>query len=559
MEWFADWLFGWFYELMYILQRSICFLIDFIKNLFSILIGLDTVTIDGQQTDLLTHFLFSDTVWYAFLGVLLIGVILLFVFVGVAIVRSEMTDGQNKKTKGQIMTKALQSFVIFLIVPVILTAGIMLTNAVMSSISGSMTGQMFSGSGNSTIGGQILVTTGNDAFIGAGNERQQIEYQFISGLLDYNDLDIVKKYYDLSDMNFFVGIAGGLVILIMFVMSVITFIQRIFDIILLYIISPVSVATIPADDGGRFKLWREMLISKVLGAYGIILSMNIYFMIIPQISSVDFFGNSFANGIVNLLFVIGGAFAVTKGNMVIAQLTGSNAGTQEAQQMMSNMQSGAMIARTAGGMASGLAGRFIGGSDYMKNKKQGAGFVDNVKGVAKSGRNKTTVPNEKTKRTAGQMMKGALRLATLPIGAAKDLLQGGAITMGKNFIPRMRNVINGTSFLSHADYKEKKCLEDKKNGTYEEDPAKKAVKATTENSGKKDGVNTVNKPKASKTATTVKLANNKTSELAAPTNSNKTTGNTAPKTPKSRYTISATPKKRSTSNKKSEDKGEKHE
>lgn len=45
----------------------------------------------------------------------------------------------------------------------------------------------------------------------------------------------------------------------------------------------------------------------------------------------------------------------------------------------------------------------------------------------------------------GNAAKGALRLATLPVGVMKDLLQGGAITAGKNFIPRVRNVIAGTT------------------------------------------------------------------------------------------------------------------
>lgn len=117
-----------------------------------------------------------------------------------------------------------------------------------------------------------------------------------------------------------------MVILVMFVMSAVMFVQRIFDIILLYIVSPASVSTIPLDDGGRFRIWREMLVSKVLSAYGIILSMNIFFLVVPQISQITFFGNAFKDGIVQLLFVIGGAFSITKANMIIAQLTGSNAG-----------------------------------------------------------------------------------------------------------------------------------------------------------------------------------------------------------------------------------------
>ena len=46
-------------------------------------------------------------------------------------------------------------------------------------------------------------------------------------------MDVVSQYYKIRSLDFFFGIIGSLVILVMFVMSAISFIQRIFDIILL--------------------------------------------------------------------------------------------------------------------------------------------------------------------------------------------------------------------------------------------------------------------------------------------------------------------------------------
>ncbi len=535
----GDWLFGWVYDLLYILQKSICYILDFIKEIFCKLAGIETVAIDGKQEDLLSHFLLSDGVRNAFLGVFLVAVILLFVFVIIAIIKSEAADPQHKKTKGQILVKALQSFVIFLLIPFLLLAGIMLTNAVMGAINGSMAGAMTDGNANTYIGGQILVTSGHDAFKGDAGSREAIERMFVTGQLDYNNLDVVKHYYDLGDMNFFVGIAGGLVILIMFVMSAVMFVQRIFDIILLYVVSPASVSTISLDDGGRFRIWREMLVSKVLGAYGIILSMNLFFLIIPQVSKIAFFGNSFKDGVVQLLFVLGGAFAITKANMVISQLTGSNAGAQEAQQMLSNIHSGMHMARTAGHVAAGAAGMVIGGTDFLHSRRHGASFGESVSSTIHSQRNRredksdddkggpnnpsggggsggstangtsvrdaaknqrenetqanaTTNESENETNTAaaaaatanvresqaaneengsetetgntvaetaeetkngasfGSAVKGATRLATLPAGVLKDLIQGGVIVAGKNFVPRVRNVLKGNSVVNQA-------------------------------------------------------------------------------------------------------------
>ena len=553
-EWLTDVFFGWIYDVFYTLQKSICYLLDFIRDIFCKLAGIETVKIDGSEEEILSHFILSPAIRNAFLGVLLVGVILLFVFVIIAIIKSEAADPQHKKTKGQILVKSLQSFVIFLLIPFLLIAGIMLANVVVGAIHASMTGSMLDGNAASTIGGQILVTSGYDAYIGPAGSRAEIERMFVTGQLDYNSLSVVKRYYDLSEMNFFVGIAGGLVILVMFVMSAVMFVQRIFDIILLYIVSPASVSTIPLDDGGRFRIWREMLVSKVLSAYGIILSMNIFFLVVPQISQITFFGNAFKDGIVQLLFVIGGAFSITKANMIIAQLTGSNAGMQEMQQMMSNVHSGMHMVHTAGRVAAGAAGMIIGGTDLLTNRKHNATIGESLSAAIHSTRNQryeddgtdddpgggpdgggaggapengtdvqdaakkndaqqnttsapagqtggetpdtstaeaaanapatdsivseaasadvkdtqteggeTAVANgqseqadnveqaaEKSRVTFGAVAKGATRLATLPAGVLKDMIQGGVITAGKNFIPRVRNIVQGKSVVNHA-------------------------------------------------------------------------------------------------------------
>ena len=171
----GDWLFGWVYDLLYILQKSICYLLDFIREVFCKLAGIETVSIGGEQEDILTHFILSDGIRNAFLGVFLVGVILLFVFVIIAIIKSETADAQHKKTKGQILVKALQSFVIFLLIPFLLVAGIMLANVIVGAIHGSMTGAMYDGNSTSLIGGQILVTSGYDAYIGPAGQRAEVE------------------------------------------------------------------------------------------------------------------------------------------------------------------------------------------------------------------------------------------------------------------------------------------------------------------------------------------------------------------------------------------------
>ena len=385
---------------------------------------------------------------------MLIAVALLVVFVLVAIIRSEYAHGENKKSKGAILAKACHSFLIFLIVPFVLLAGITLSNTVVRAVNQSMNPYITQAETDTKIGGQILVTCGYYAYIGDEAEREEIEKMFITGELDYTDMNVVSQYYKIRDLDFFVGLIGGLAILIMFVMSAISFIQRIFDIILLFLVSPISVSTIPTDDGVRFKQWKEMLIGKVLSAYGIILAMNLFFIIIPQVQQISFFNDAFKDGIVKILFIIGGAFAVTKANLVIANLTGSQAGGNETRELIANMRTGTHITRTVGTTALALGGAVLGGKHFVDGNKSN-GFTSGVKSSFKTPVSKAVESNDNATKTA-RYAKMPTRIASMPLGVMKDLVSGGLVGVGKNFIPRVNNVIKGDTVFNHAQAIKKK-------------------------------------------------------------------------------------------------------
>ncbi len=447
-----DWLTDWFFDLLYAIQKSVCYIIDFIKEIFYMLAGVENVNIDGTETDLLSNFLLSESVKKAFWFIFLIAVILLVLFVIIAIVRSEYANSNEKKSKVYILGKACQSFLIFLMVPFILISGIALSNKVVSSVNQSMNPYILESGQEATIGGQMLVTSGYHAYIGDPEIREEIEIKFIVGELDYNDADVVSMYYEIRSLDFFVGIIGGLVILVMFVMSAITFIQRIFDIILLFIVSPISVSTIPTDDGIRFKQWKEMLINKVLGAYGIILAMNLFFIIIPQVQEIVFFNNAFKNGIVKILFLIGGAFAVTKANIVIANLTGSGSGGSETRELIANMRTGRNITRAVGGTAMAIGGALLGGKSFVTgNKSSGVsgGMSNTFKGQVSN-----PVSNNANASNSARYGKMPTRIASMPLGVMKDFATGGIVGATRNFIPRAKNVVQGDTMFNHAQAKQ---------------------------------------------------------------------------------------------------------
>lgn len=439
-----------FFTFLYTCFRCICELIDFIKEIFYMLCGIEQVEINGAKGDMLTSLLGSDSVKKAFLTISIIGVILLVLFTGIAILKSNY---QEKQSWAGALRKSGQSLLITLLIPFTVLAGILLTNTVMSSINVAM--NPYGNTAHPLIGGQFLSTIGNGCYIGS-EDKSVVLSKFVSGELDYKDVSLVKSYFNIQDMNYLIGILGGFVMLVMFVLSSISFIQRIFDIILLYLISPISIATIPLDEGNRFKVWKDMMIGKILSAYGIILVTNLFFLIIPQVYEMRFFSSDFKNGIVYILFLLGGSFAVSKANDVIARLCGADAGRNEMASMIYNIRSGMALSHAVSHKVGGMMGKFVGGSSYMKTRNRGGTRKQALQSSANARVNEHA--HKASKKPQGKVRKaigGVTRFATMPAGMLHDISQGGVIAMGKNFSSRLDNALHGTTLLNRNEVRPK--------------------------------------------------------------------------------------------------------
>ena len=436
-----------FFSFLYRFFAFICQLIDFIKSIFYMLVGITPVRVDGEETNMLTYMMGYPTVKKAFLLIFLIGFILLVVFTVVALIKVKYQEKQSWKS---VLEKTSKSFLVMLIIPFCLMAGILLTNTVMASVNMAMTPGTVA---NPTIGGEFLATIGNDCYIGSEPKDEAIA-KFVSGEHDYKDLDLIKRYFDIERMNYLIGILGGLVMLIMFVLSSITFVQRVFDIVLLYLISPITASTIPLDEGNRFKVWKDMTIGKVLSAYGVILSMNLFFLIMPIVYEITFFDNAFENGVVHILFLIGGSFAVTKATDIIARLSGSQQGGRELAEMIYNVRSAFAIQKALHNSASRGIGKLIGGSTYNRVRAKGGTRMEAFKASRDKRVNQRAIsPKDRAKKQSKlqKALKTPLRMASMPMGMIHDISQGGFVAFGKNFMPRLNNAIKGNTAFSHAE------------------------------------------------------------------------------------------------------------
>ena len=91
--------------------------------------------------------------------------------------------------------------------------------------------------------------------------------------------------YSPAHINPIILVFATIVLFHVLITSVWGLIKRIYDITILFLVMPGFAATIPLDDGLRFKKWQEKIVSSVFSAYGVLIGINLFFVLVPLIDS----------------------------------------------------------------------------------------------------------------------------------------------------------------------------------------------------------------------------------------------------------------------------------
>lgn len=141
---------------------------------------------------------------------------------------------------------------------------------------------------------------------------------------DKNDVKQVWFYYDLWSFNFVICIGALVVAAKLLIYLTFGLMKRIFELVVLFLIAAPISSLMPLDDGAALKKWREKFTSKVIAAYGPIVGLNLFFVILPFITEINFFNIPFVDSIVSMLFVIVGLIMVKDLCGTISELVGGD-------------------------------------------------------------------------------------------------------------------------------------------------------------------------------------------------------------------------------------------
>lgn len=367
-----------FYSILWSIIKTILNVVDEIQNAFYILSGVKGIPykIDGVDAEMSLleglfgimrtnegggykyHFDFNRPVHQAFIGMIIVFIII-FVFSVVASIIKISTNKQDKEampSMGKLLWKSMQSIGIVLILPVMICLFVSLMGLMMKYIDSLLGSVLLNGSGNS-IGSSIFTSNVSNEYMGYA---KRVGYK-----ISYDEL--INKIQSRDNFQWFLCLLSGTCCLVGLTMGSVTVTERLINIVLLYLVSPVICATNPLDDGKRWETWKDTFTAKLTTVAGNVISIYIFLYIIQffgdellsKCSSDSGDTSSFTLKIVFMLIAISGAFCCAKGGTLIAGLVSANQGQAEGMSFLASsklLSMGGQIAGKAVGAAAGITG-----------------------------------------------------------------------------------------------------------------------------------------------------------------------------------------------------------
>ena len=183
--------------------------------------------------------------------------------------------------------------------------------------------------------------------------------------------DAVSYFYSFASMNMLVLYIGAYLVLQSLFNASMGLVVRMYKCTALFVLAPAAIGLQPLDDGAAYKKWKGSFISNVLGAYGVIVALNLFFTVSGIVTQINLWDpeiwyNYGLNKFMQALFVVVGATQI-KG---LAKMVGDMIGAANA------MEEGASAVGEVGKLAQGM-GKMAGGI-----AKGGAFAVSGAKAIA---------------------------------------------------------------------------------------------------------------------------------------------------------------------------------
>ena len=358
-----------------VLQLFLWFLrlCDGMMEIFSAVAGITDVTYHGEKVNIIEHLAAQTSVGTIFWCVFILAVGLTAIFTIAAIIKNMIANNRNLST---IVGKFFLALLGTMAMLAVVVLGILISNSVLVLVS-----KIFQLENTTKLSTALFNACVGDGWIN-GYSIAEVNVSTLTvreivgdystaafGIwpIDWQNTGMINP----DKFLYLPALVSSIGVMIALLVAILNLAKRVYEILFLYIVMPLSMSTLPLDDGARFKVWRETFITKIVLAYGAVFSVNVFVLLLPIILKMTIDGISgFGNGLFLIFMIIGGAMMIPAGQHLFARLFGQ---ADDLHAGGGFLRSAFYGGRIASAMTIGAATKFIRGVSHMTHHGKGKG------------------------------------------------------------------------------------------------------------------------------------------------------------------------------------------
>ena len=170
----------------------------------------------------------------------------------------------------------------------------------------------------------------NPAFNDSPTVGDELRGAYYTGEKSIYNLESGFADFEISKINFIVLIAVAFKLIWDYAVIIINCVARIFNLLLLYLIAPPCIATLPLDEGGKMKQWTTAFVIQCFGVFGTIIAMRVMLLFIPIVidNNLLLFDNYVLNLMAKVIIILGGMETAKRASGMVTGILADNAGMQ---------------------------------------------------------------------------------------------------------------------------------------------------------------------------------------------------------------------------------------
>ena len=300
-------------------------LIDGLMEIFSAIAGITNVNYQGKSVNIIEFLAGNSTIGTIFWCIFILAVGLTCIFTIVGLVKNMIANNRNMSS---IVGKFFLALLGTLAMLAVVFLGILIANALLQLLA-----KIFQIGNTTKISNALFNACVGDWINGYNINKIDVTSLSVGDIFGGYNAALFGiwptswKCNGMVNPNTFLylpSLIAGIALGIALIVAVLNLAKRIYEIFFLYFCMPVSMSTLPLDDGARFKNWREQFVTKIILAYGAVLSVNVFILILPLIQQMSLPNvGGFGNALFLIFMIVGGAMIIPAGQTLFARLFGT--------------------------------------------------------------------------------------------------------------------------------------------------------------------------------------------------------------------------------------------